>query len=55
MYHFSIAVHLQLAGFHEENTCKKLLGEMLIEEKIEFKLMDLGPPGRTCTLIISYF
>ena len=28
---------------------------MLIEQIIEFELMGIGPPGRTCTPTTSYF
>ena len=52
LYHFSIRNHLHLAGFYAQNTFKKKLGKMLIEQIIEFQLKGPGPPGRTCTPII---
>ena len=39
LYHFSITIHLHLAGFHAQNTSKKnYLGKMLIQQIIEFQL-----------------
>ena len=34
---------------------KKYLGEMLIEQIIEFKLRGLGPLDRTCSPTTGYF
>ena len=34
---------------------KNYLGEMLIEQIIEFKLKGLGPLNRTCTPTTGYF
>ena len=34
---------------------KNYLGEMLIEQIIEFKLRGLGPLNRTCTPTTGYF
>ena len=34
---------------------KSYLGEMLIEQVIEFKLRSLGPLNRTCTPTTGYF
>ena len=34
---------------------KKCLGEMLIEQIIEFKLRGLGPLDRTCSPTTGYF
>ena len=51
LYHFSITSHLHLASFYAQNTFKKSLGKMLIEQIIEFELRRPGPPGRTCAPI----
>ena len=51
LYHFSITIHLYFASFYAQNTLKKKLGKMLIEEIIEFQLRGPGPPGRSCTPI----
>ena len=51
MYHFSVTIHLHHASFYAQRTLKKLAGEMLIKQIIEFELKGPGPPGRTCTPI----
>ena len=34
---------------------KNQLGEILVEQTIEFKLRGPGPPSRTCTSVTGYF
>ena len=51
LYHFLIMIHLHLASFYAQNTFKKKLGKMFIEQIIEFELRGPGPPGRACTPI----
>ena len=51
LYHFSITIHLHLASFYAQNTLKKQLGKMLIDQIFEFQLRGPGPPSRTCTPI----
>ena len=50
LYHFSITIQLHLASFYVQNTLKKKLGKMLIEQIIEFELREPRSPGRTCIL-----
>ena len=43
-------------AFTRQNTFeKKLAGEMLTEQIIEFELRGPGPPCRTCTPTTGYF
>ena len=54
LYHFSITIQLHVSSFYAQNTFKKILERMLIEQIIEFQLRGPGPPGRTCTPITGY-
>ena len=42
LYHFSTIVHLHLASFYAQNTLKKYLGNMLIEQ---ISALELRGPG----------
>ena len=57
LYGFLITIHLHLASFcaKEYFWKTKLLGEMLIEQIIEFEWRGLGLFERTCTLTTGYF
>ena len=48
LYHFSITIHLHLTSFYVRIYLKNQLGEMLIEQIIEFELRGPEPPIRTC-------
>ena len=48
LHRFSTTIHL--ANFARQHTFEKnQIGEMLIEQIIEFELSEPGPSGRTCT------
>ena len=55
--HFSLTIHFLLASFYEAKYFlkKNWLGEMLIEQIIEFKLRWPGPHGRTYIPTTGYF
>ena len=46
--HFSITIHLHLAGFYALNTFLKITRKMLIKQIVEFELRSPRSPGRTC-------
>ena len=56
-YHYSITIHLHLASFYATTYFekKKLSGEMLIEQIIEFELSGLGPLAIQVLLQLAIF
>ena len=56
LYHVSKTIHHLLACFYATKYFKKKeIGEMFIEQIIEFRLRGPGPPGHLYTLITDYF
>ena len=50
-----ITVHLHFDSIYATNPLKKKVGEILIEQFIEFQLKGPGPLGRKCTPKTVYF
>ena len=50
-----MTIHLHLLSFSHKILLKKWLGEMLIEQNIEFEWRGPGLPGRANTPITGYF
>ena len=56
LYHYSITIHLHHASFYADKLLlKKISKGNVIEQIIEFKLREPGPPSRICTSTTGYF